>query len=243
MNLIETIALRRSGHHAVMSWYVKNLINIFNWDYQVTVMYGTKNIIWNDGGYLENEIEMVRNVGFKPDNIFINYEDKYSNFTFFQKDNIYKGAYRLDKYEDFKFTTTKRILIIRDFYNNLCSVIKQSSKGDDPHMTYDKKFINMWKDHAKSILNDEIHHIKYEDWLTCGECRKKFLQDVFGIKERVKKEQAKGTHSSYDTKSTEYDYLNRFDATIIPDDVKKLIREDNELHYLIGALGYTYREI
>jgi len=39
------------------------------------------------------------------------------------------------------------------------------------------------------------------------------------------------------------DYLNRFDPTIIPEDVKKLIREDNELHYLIGALGYTYREI
>jgi len=242
MNLIETIALRRSGHHAVMSWYVKNLINICNWDFQVTVQAGTKNIIWNDGGYHENEIEMVRNVGFKPDNIFISYENKNSNFTFFQKDNIYKGVYRLDKYEDFKFTNTKRILIIRDFYNNLCSVIKQSSKGD-PHMTYDKKFINMWKDHAKSILNHEIHHIKYEDWLTCDDCRKKFLQDVFGIKERVKKEQAKGTHSSYDTKSTEYDYLNRFDPTIIPDDVKKLIREDNELHYLIGALGYTYREI
>ena len=29
----------------------------------------------------------------------------------------------------------------------------------------------------------------------------------------------------------------------IPEDVKDLIRKDNELHYLIGALGYQYKEI
>jgi len=242
MNLIETIALRRSGHHAIMSWYIKNLLNSANWDYTITVQKGTKTVIWNDGGYNENEVDMVRNLKFIPENIFINYEDKGSDFTFFEKTHTYKGIMRLNKYEEFKFNDSNRILIIRDFYNNLCSRIKQNEKQDFK-MNTEKIFIDTWKDHAKSILNDEIHHIKYEDWLTCDDCRKKFLQDVFGIKERVKKEQAKGTHSSYDTKSTEYDYLNRFDPTIIPDDVKKLIREDNELHYLIGALGYTYREI
>jgi hypothetical protein len=242
MKLIETIALRRSGHHAIMSWYMKNLIDTANWDYTVTVQAGTKTIIWNDGGYNENEIDMVRGLKMKPENIFINYEDKNSDFTFFEKTHKYKGVMRLNKYEDFSFNDSNRILIIRDFYNNLCSRIQQNKKQDFK-MNIEKNFINMWKDHAKSILNDEIHYIKYEDWLTCDSCRKKFLQDVFGIKERVKKEQAKGTHSSYDTKSTEYDYLNRFDSSIIHDDVKKLIREDNELHYLIGALGYTYKEI
>jgi len=242
MNLIETIALRRSGHHAIMSWYIKNLLGNAHWDYFITVQAGTKSVIWNDGGYNENEIEIIRGLKNKPKDIFINYEDKYSNFTFFDVTHTYKGPKRLNKYEDFYFNESKRILIIRDFYNNLCSRITQNKK-QDYQMLVNHDFINMWKNHAKSVLNDEIHHIKYEDWLTCNECRKKFLQDVFGVKERVKKEHAKGTHSSYDTKSTEYDYLNRFDITIIPDDVKKLIREDNELHYLIGALGYTYREI
>jgi len=242
MNLIETISLRRSGHHAVMSWYIKNLLGSANWDYTITVQAGTKSVIWNDGGYDESGIEIIRNYKNKPEDIFINYEDKWSNFTFFDNTHIYRGPKRLNKYKDFYFNESKRILIIRDFYNNLCSRIVQNKKQNF-QMLIKHDFINMWKDHAKSILNDEIHHIKYEDWLTCGKCRKKFLQDVFGIKERVKKEQAKGTHSSYGTNSTEYDYLNRFDPTIIPEDVKKLIREDNELHYLIGALGYTYREI
>jgi hypothetical protein len=242
MNLIETIALRRSGHHAVTSWFTKNIIGRASWPYLITVQTGTKNIIWNDGGYNESEMELFRNLGFKPENVFINYEDKNSEFTFFQKNHIYSGYGKFDKYDDLNIDDSKRILVVRDFYNNLCSRITQNKK-QEKQLNITVGFINIWKNHAKSILNDEIHHIKYEEWLTCDECRKKFLQDVFGIKERVKKEQAKGTHSSYDTKSTEYDYLNRFDPTIIPDDVKKLIREDNELHYLIGALGYTYREI
>lgn len=242
MNLFETIALRRSGHHAVMSWYIKNLIGDSNWDYLVTIQAGTKSVIWNDGGYNENEIEIVRGLKNKPKEIFINYEDKHSDFTFFEKTHTYRGPKRLNKYDDFYFDESKRILIIRDFYNNLCSRITQNRK-QERQMNISQGFIDRWKNHAKSIINDEIHYIKYEDWLTCNDCRKRFLQDVFGIKEIVKKEQAKGTHSSYDTKSTEYNYLNRFDPTIIPDDVKKLIREDNELHYLIGALGYTYREI
>ena len=29
----------------------------------------------------------------------------------------------------------------------------------------------------------------------------------------------------------------------IPEEIKDLIRKDNELHYLIGALGYEYKEI
>lgn len=242
MNLIETIATRRSGHHAVMSWYIKNLIDVCDYNYTITVQRNTKSVIWNDGGYNEDEIHLIRNLKFKPKNIFINYEDKNSKFSFFENDLIYKGPLRLDRFDDIEIKHSKRIIVIRDFYNNLCSRITQNKKQDFK-MDTEQRFIELWKNHAKSILNNEIHYIKYEDWLTCDECRSKFLNDVFGIKERVKKERANGTHSSYDNKNTVNDYLNRFDQNIIPEEVKKLIREDNELHYLIGALGYTYREI
>jgi hypothetical protein len=242
MNLTETIALRRSGHHVVMSWFIKNLIGQASWDYQVTVQRGTKTIIWNDGGYGEHELELYKEIGFVPDNIFINYEDKLSNFSFFQKNDTYIGPLGFNKYEEFNFVNSKRILIIRDFYNNLCSRITKNKK-QERQMIVDGEFIEMWKNHAKSIVNNEVHHIKYEDWLTNNEIRLKFLQDVFGTKEIVKKEQANGTMSSFEGESNTNDYLNRFDPSIIPDDTKKLIREDNELHYLMGKLGYDYKEI
>lgn len=242
MNLIETIALRRSGHHAVMSWYIKNLIGDCNYNYMLTVQRNTKSVIWNDGGYNEDDINLIRGLKFKPKNIFINYEDKRPNFSFFENDLIYKGPLRLDRFDDIEIKYSKRIIIIRDFYNNLCSRIVQDKKQDFK-MDTEQMFIDLWKNHAKSIINDGVHSIKYEDWLTDQNKRTKFLEETFNIKEIFKKEHAKGTHSSYDGKSSINDYLNRFDPNIIPEEVKKLIREDNELHYLIGALGYTYREI
>jgi len=49
-----------------------------------------------------------------------------------------------------------------------------------------------------------------------------------------------GTSSSF---GEHKNVLNRFDMVDLPEDVKEIIRKDNELHYLIGALGYKYREI
>ncbi len=242
MNLIETIALRRSGHHAVMSWYIKNLIGDCNYDYKLTIQRNTKSVIWNDGGYNEDEINLIRGLKFKPKNIFINYEDKNSNFSFFENDLIYKGPLRFDRFDDIEIRHSKRIIIIRDFYNNLCSRITQNKKQEFK-MGVDIRFINLWKNHAKNIINNETHYIKYEDWLTNEDKRVEFLKNTFNIKEIFKKEHAKGTHSSYDGKNSVSDYLNRFDPNIIPEETKKLIREDNELHYLIGVLGYTYRKI
>ena len=242
MNLFETIAIRRSGHHAVMSWYVKNLIGSCDYTYLVTVQRDTKSIVWNDGGYKEEEIDLIRGLKFTPKNLFINYEDRNSKYTFFEKDLIYKGPYRLDRFKDISIERSKRVIVIRDFYNVLCSRITQNKKQEF-QMGVDIRFINLWKNHAKSIINNETHYIKYEDWLTNEDKRVEFLKNTFNIKEIFKKEHANGTHSSYDGDSDIKDYLNRFDPNIIPEEVKKLIREDNELHYLIGALGYTYRKI
>jgi hypothetical protein len=39
------------------------------------------------------------------------------------------------------------------------------------------------------------------------------------------------------------DTLNRYKQIKWPDETKKMINDDSELFYLIGRLGYDYREI
>jgi len=66
------------------------------------------------------------------------------------------------------------------------------------------------------------------------------LLSKFGVKEQFDNTNINGKHSSFGNSK---DYLNRFDPNLIPEEIKMLIRKDNELHYLIGKLGYNYVEI
>jgi hypothetical protein len=254
MKLVETIALRRSGHHAVMSWFIKNNIGMSDWSYKLTVQNNTKTLLWNDAGNNNDyEIKLFKNLGSKPQKIFINYEDVKYDFTKFSFNNIYNGPDSLNLFNDIVFNESKRVLVIRDFYNNLCSRITHNKNNGHYVMDCGQNFIELWKNHAKSIIDDKVFYIKYEDWLTNIEVRRNFLKDVFGIKEIYNENDAKGFFSSYHKKNDDNlqtnvkfdkkDYLNRFNPNLIPEETKELIRKDNELHYLIGTLGYEYKEI
>ncbi len=69
------------------------------------------------------------------------------------------------------------------------------------------------------------------------EVRQKFLWDNFQVKEQFNNANIKGTNSSY--KSGE----KRNDTSLIPDDLRQIIKEDKELHELVEALGYENMEI
>lgn len=242
MNLIETPALRRSGHHAVLSWVMQNLISDSpvekEWEtYKITSIGSSQSIFWSEANWdIEYAKELYKNLNYPHNNIFINYEDVGPEYTIFSNDYRYKGKFNLKNDLGLKFTNNYRFLVIRDFYNNLCSRIEGNKFYK---FTYGADFIHLWKIYAKTCLNNSINFIKYEDWILNPIIRNQFLETTFNTPEILAPNLSKGSKSSYQNKN----FLNRFNPDIIPDNVKTLIRQDNELHYLIGALGYEYKSI
>jgi hypothetical protein len=66
------------------------------------------------------------------------------------------------------------------------------------------------------------------------------MLEVFNVYDRVGIDNINGTTSSF---GEHKNVMNRFNMVELPEEIKDLIRKDNELHYLIGALGYEYKEI
>jgi hypothetical protein len=97
----------------------------------------------------------------------------------------------------------------------------------------------MWKENAKFAIANKNYFIKYEDWLTNKKVRDNILSKYFGTYEIFGPETIKGRQSSFDNN----DFNNRFSQIELPEEIKELIKNDCELHYLIGALGYEYKEI
>jgi hypothetical protein len=242
MNLIEITAPRRSGHHAMMSWVVENLtrVKISHWDYRVTVVGDSNFCVLNEGNeWIDRGIQLLEELKSPIDTLMINYEDGDPNYSLVYSNNFYKGKFHSANFLNKKITNSYKMLFIRDFYNNIASRYHANSSGHFPH-SYTEEFIESWKGIARDIINKKYHFIKYEDWLTNSEIRNKFLLDVFGVCDTVGVKNLKGTGSSF---GEHKNVMNRFDMVELPEEVKNLIRKDNELHYLIGALGYEYKEI
>lgn len=242
MNLIEITANRRSGHHVMMSWIVENLtrVRIADWNYRVTVVGNSNLCILNEGNeWTERGIKLLKELKSPIDTLMINYEDADPNYSLVFEKNFYRGKFYSGEFLNKKITNSYKMIFIRDFYNTMASRYHASTKNTFPH-SYDKEFIESWKSIAKEVISKKCHFLKYEDWLTNEEKRNEFLLNVFNINEIVGIKNLKGTDSSFGEHNN---VLNRFDMVSLPDHIKTLIREDNELHYLIGALGYKYREI
>lgn len=242
MNILEIVAARRTGQHAIISWLVKNLTNMnltlqndggaFKMEFV-----NEKLIFWNDAN-LDQEFGLNLFKGShlygKLENLIINYEDTKYDYSFFSLNEIYRGPLSYNRFPEINVNYGYRLLLIRNFYNCLASRYNSKTK---PRI--DNIFIDIWKNNAKHVLENPKNSLKFEDWLSNTEKRKQILFDYFKITERYTPNDISGRKSSFETN----DYNNRFDSTIIPDNIKQLIRKDTELHYLIGALGYEYKEI
>jgi hypothetical protein len=247
MKLYEIVATHRSGHHSMMNWIIVNITGLQStWDYKMNIL--------NDSGLYQlncanHDIPDAINLynefkkGYKE--LIVSYEDTNWDYTIFNQQKKYRGKLSLNLGIEGNLDY-KRIVFIRDFYSNLFSRLKsnenQNFKTYDEHKTFQfdvgRDFIWRWKNNARACLENKTHFLKFEDWLTNDEVRKSFLKEVTGLNEFFGTKNIIGTHSSFgDVKGV----LNReYD---IPENVKEVIRKDTELHYLIGRLGYEYREI
>lgn len=242
MNLIEITAPRRSGHHAIMSWVVENLtgIKVDNWNYRVTVVGDSKFVALNEGNdWVDRGIQLLKELKHPIDTLMINYEDSEPNYSLVYEKKFYKGKFYSENFIGYPVQNSFKFLIIRDFYNNIASRYHANSRNYFPH-SYGEEFINTWKSIARDIVNKNYSYIKFEDWLNNPEKRNQFMLEVFNVCDRVGIHNINGTTSSF---GEHKNVMNRFGMVELPEDVKDLIRKDNELHYLIGALGYQYKEI
>jgi hypothetical protein len=241
MNLIEILATKRSGHHAMLNWIIRNMTNnqIDYW-YKLTFIDNSGVWHWNDttksielGEKLFKEATQNQNY---PKTLITNYEDTNIDYCHFNNEKKYIGKYSKYSFENIDINPIARILFIRNFYDILISRYYGIKNNIILDSYYDNRFIQIWKNHAKYAINYPKKTLKFEDWKYNDNVRGDFLFNNFNIEERYKNNDIIGTVTSCKKEDIR-------DLSIIPDDVKKLIRGDNELHYLIGALGYTYREI
>lgn len=237
MEIIEFTGIARSGHHAMMNWFFKNMVDFeYHNEWQVTVFGDCGWTHWNDATIFYEQCLNVMDTLNKPNILSISYDNEFWDYSHINHSN---SPFNRGVFKGWEYTRTHKILFIRDFYNNLVSRINMFHNRNEPRAFYDEKFLEIWKNHAKACLEGKVNFIKYEDWLQNKDKRVELL-DKFNVKERFDNTQVSGTHSSFgDSKN----YLNRFDANLIPEHIKEIIRKDNELHYLIGKMGYDYKEI
>jgi hypothetical protein len=250
MKIFEFIALSRSGHHAMLNWILQNLVGFqLNWEYKITRLGDTSLYYINEGNYGINfTFDFIEKNIKDMKNLFIGYENVDSNFTIFRDDKIYRGSLCKIKFSEYEAKTEKRIVFIRDFYNNLSSRIRANMnedmfiKTDGKKLVFDveENFIKIWKQMATSILKKKVAFLKYEDWLENSEIRNEFLIENFNTHQIYDFENIIGTSSSFGESKN---YKKRFDPNLIPEKIKEIIRKDTELHYLIGRLGYEFVEI
>ena len=244
MNVIEICALKRSGHHALMGWIVKNLYGLQpDFGFKLEFVSDSGLWIWNDVTNFEehgknlfyNSLKDTNNL----DTLMVNYEDENPDYTFFHKNKKFLGPKFFNFDENIKIINSNRIYYIRNFYNCLSSRI-QHSNNKIHTFDYGKNYINLWKDYAYQIISNPKQSIKYEDLVLNTDKCDEFLFENFKTHQRFTVMDVKGRNSSFgDNKN----YLNRFDIGLLSEETKELIRKDNELHYLIGALGYEYKKI
>lgn len=247
MEVIEVFGLSRSGHHAVINWIIKNLCGVESeMKWKLDLLNG-RGVIYINEANLDNEVTFKYIEEHKNEikYLVLSYENTNTDFTILNSKNIFYSPTCIDipLFENVK--KVHRIVVIRDFYNNLASRIVANEKnkvklrdGTIFQWEIDEKFINKWKEHARAYISLKNRHIKFETWLNNKKKRKKFLFKNFQIDE-LYDNNVGGTHSSF----TDSDYMNRFDGLKISDEIKKIILEDSELHYLMGKIGYQYKKI
>lgn len=250
MIIYEMMGCSRSGHHSVMNWIIKNMVGFqCNWQYKLNWMVETDLYFLGEANHdIPLSFQLLEDYKEKIGTLFVGYEDTPWDYTIFREDKTFRGPKSLEFSLKYNFEYKSRIVFIRDFYNNLASRIKSNQKQiftkwdtGNPHLfEVGEKYIYRWKSQARACIENKVSYLKFEDWLENKETREKFLYENFGLKDIFGIDSIDGTVSSFGETSN---VKNRFDMDLIPDDIKELIKKDDELHDLVNKLGYENKSI
>lgn len=247
--LIEISALCRSGHHAVLNWVIRSLTGQqCTWAHKMNILDNGFRILSEANHDIPLSYQFIEEQMSGTKVLVAGYEDTSWNYSIFSDDNIYRGPISLGKLDKYNLEYWTKFVVIRDFYSNLSSRIKSNNNkamkkwdNGDPHLfAVDQVFIDRWKNLARACVNGKVAYIKFEDWISDPKIRAEFLYENFQVKDMYGTGEILGTNSSFDNKEH---VENRRDQVKIPDSILELIRKDGELHYLMGALGYPYKNI
>lgn len=243
------MALSRSGHHSIKNWIIKNLVGFqITWDFKLVNAIGTGFYHLGEANHdIPLSFELLEKHKEDINYLMVNYEDAPWNYTIFEEERIFKGPLT-NGYLNYNFNHLGRVVFIRDFYDNLSSRIKSNERQiftkwneDKPHLfKVDEVYIERWKNQARACVQNKVNYLRFEDWLYNQEVREKFLMENFNVKDRFGINEIHGTQSSFVEKG---DVTKRKTMVELPEELKEKIRQDNELHYLMGRLGYEYIKI
>lgn len=247
MRIYEVLGLSRSGHHAMINWLIKNLCG-YESDMKWKLSLMPNDLIYINEGNLDVEMTLkyVRDHKDTAKAIIFSYENSDVNFSVLNNDKKYVSPLSLNYQFLPKYVDSKRIVFIRDFYNNLASRIESNNKqmtkfrgGNVFQWDVRKNYIESWKTFAKHILDKKADYLKYEDWMTSKEIRSEFMKKITGYGEQFDNK-VRGTDSSFGHDKL---VLNRIDQVEVADDIKVLVNSDLELEDLIVKLGYIPRKL
>ena len=250
MKVVESMALSRSGHHSMKNWIIQNLVGFqIKWEYKLINCSGTKFYHLGEANHdIPLSYQYLEKIKDDADFVLVNYEDTPWDYTLLNKNKVFQGQYNLDFGRQYNVDHQGRIVFIRDFYNNLTSRIESNNRQifnkwneDKPHLfKVDHIYIERWKNLARACVKNNVSYLKFEDWLYNKEVRERFLWDNFRIHDKYGIKNIQGSQSSFIDNN---EYSDRLKLVEIPEETKDSIRKDNELHYLLGSLGYEYKEI
>lgn len=250
MKLIETTGLSRSGHHAILNWVLHNLVGFqIEWKYKLTILNETDIFLLDEANHdIELGFNFIDEKLPKIGTLIVSYEDTFWDYTIFSQDRVYRGPLSLNYKKNYELQYMNRFIVIRDFYDNLVSRIVANNNKMGKEYSTDKAFyfktdeiyIERWKNLARGCVQNKVPYIKFENWLESSVARQEFMKTTFGVSEISEPTSIIGTKSSFgENKKKSKDY----DLDIIPEETKQKIKMDNELHYLMGKLGYNFRSL
>lgn len=248
MELLEVVGFSRSGLHAVINWFLKNLTNYeAQFEYKLDMTNG-KGVFYINEANLDSHWTLKYIEDHAPNAKFmiLCYENVEPHYTLLNDNKKYDGYYSIDLPSLRKVNKHRRLHIVRNFYDNLASRVKanretifRDREGNPFHIEAGENFINLWKEQVKYIIENEVDYLKFEDWCLNKSYRNDILKNIVGINE-IYDNRVMGTTSSF---GNNQNLFNRKDLVDLDDKTIDLIKKDNELHYLLGKMGYEYVKI